>query len=155
MDSNAKTQLVAFDTDAYISAVLAKPKKHRRKRPPSIYEEINLIDMIEALDAQAAMPAMVEVSESASAGELKFWKFHCNNPQVYAALRHFSLQMKKAGRRKYGMKAIAERVRFHFDLTTDDAQFKFNNNYTSRYARLLMKQVPELQGFFDMRELKT
>ena len=30
--------------------------------------------------------------------------------------------------------------------------FKLNNNFTAHYARLLMAQEPDLEGFFETRE---
>jgi len=37
--------------------------------------------------------------------------------------------------------------------TTDQTEWKLNNNYTSRYARLIMEQEPDLEGFFVTRGL--
>jgi hypothetical protein len=48
-----------------------------------------------------------------------------------------------------------EVVRFHRALETTDPDFKLNNNYSSRYARILMDEEPELAGFFQTRELKS
>lgn len=33
--------------------------------------------------------------------------------------------------------------------------YRCNNDYTSRYARLVMRQEPALKGFFLTRELKS
>jgi hypothetical protein len=63
--------------------------------------------------------------------------------------------LKRKGWNHYGIKAIVEVVRFHRALETTDPDFKLNNNYSSRYARILMDQEPELAGFFQTRELKS
>ena len=34
-------------------------------------------------------------------------------------------------------------------------EFKLNNNYTSRYARLIMESEPGLEGVFETRRLTT
>ena len=87
--------------------------------------------------------------------DAKFQEFHAENPQVYTALRDRALQLKRKGWNHYGIKAIVEVVRFHRALETTDPDFKLNNNYSSRYARILMDEEPELAGFFQTRELKS
>jgi hypothetical protein len=87
--------------------------------------------------------------------EAKFQEFHKQNPQVYLALRERALQLKRKGWSHYGIKAIVEVVRFHRALETTDPNFKLNNNYSSRYARILMEQESELKEFFQTRELKS
>jgi len=39
--------------------------------------------------------------------------------------------------------------------TQDPDGWKLNNNYTSRYARLVMDECPDLDGFFNTRELQS
>ena len=39
--------------------------------------------------------------------------------------------------------------------TTASDGFRLNNSLTSRFARLIMEQEPDLEGFFDVRELKA
>jgi hypothetical protein len=48
-----------------------------------------------------------------------------------------------------------EGLRFMRALTTTADDFKLNNDFTSRYARLLMQSEPELDGFFEVRELRS
>jgi len=106
--------------------------------------------------------SMLEVAEQCELGfddesrlEAKFQEFHAENPQVYTALRDRALQLRRKGWNHYGIKAIVEVVRFHRALETTDPDFKLNNNYSSRYARILMDEEPELAGFFQTRELKS
>jgi hypothetical protein len=40
-----------------------------------------------------------------------FFAFHAENPEVYQLLRKFACQAKGAGRKKFGMKMLFERVR--------------------------------------------
>jgi len=93
--------------------------------------------------------------ETESKLEAQFQEFHKENPKVYLALRDRALQLKRRGWNHYGIKAIVEVVRFHRALETTDPDFKLNNNYSSRYARILMEQEPELKNFFQIRELKS
>jgi hypothetical protein len=88
--------------------------------------------------------------------DARFAKFHNDNPQIYSLLRRFSLSAKNAGMHNYGMKAIFERVRWHVDVETKTRDgFRLSNDYTSRYARLLEREEPQLRGFFNMRPLRS
>jgi hypothetical protein len=52
---------------------------------------------------------------------------------------------------------LFEVMRWNWFMTTTDpdSDFKLNNNYRSRYARKLMDEYPELDGIFEVRELKA
>jgi hypothetical protein len=80
-----------------------------------------------------------------------FWKFHRENPHFYDLIKRFALELKRAGRAHYGMVAISERVRWHIAVENKGDDFKFNNNYRSCYARLLMLLEPEFKDFFETR----
>lgn len=86
---------------------------------------------------------------------LKFEKFHASNPHVYAELVRLARQAVAKGRTRFGMKALWEVMRWHFWLNTTDTDFRLNNNYSSRYARLIMQQEADLRGVFETRELRT
>lgn len=87
--------------------------------------------------------------------EKRFWQFHHDNPGVYELFKQFAFEARKAGFDHYGAKAIFERVRWHIHITTNDREFKLNNNYHSRYARLMARDYPQMDGFFRNRKLKT
>lgn len=84
----------------------------------------------------------------------RFEAFHSANPHVYAALRSLAFQMLSNGVRQYGIKGLFEILRWQFALQTKGEPFKLCNDYTSRYARLLVKLNPQLDGFFELRELR-
>lgn len=93
-----------------------------------------------------------------SAGPLdqKFWEYHQENPHVYELFKNFTRAARAAGYNNYSAKAIFERVRWHMSIETkDETGFKLNNNYTSRYARLMEQEHPEYAGFFHKRTMKT
>lgn len=85
----------------------------------------------------------------------QFEKFHKENPHVYTELLALSRQAHDRGRRKIGIGMLFEVLRWNRLITTTDTKFKLNNNYRSRYARLLMDINPELEGLFEVRELTT
>lgn len=82
----------------------------------------------------------------------QFEAFHAANPGVYQALRRLALDMRRRGVRSYGMKGLFEILRWQYALQTQGEPYKLNNNYTSHYARLLMKNEPALAHFFETRQ---
>lgn len=109
-----------------------------------MYQE-NLFDDLERTRADK------ELSEN-------FWDFHSENMMVYIELRRLALKGVRAGRKRLGIKMLFEVLRWNRMIKTKDPagdEFKLNNNYHSRYARLLMDRVPDLAGVFNLRELKT
>jgi hypothetical protein len=85
----------------------------------------------------------------------RFWKYHREYPQVYRELVKYALEAKRAGRR-VGIRMIWERMRWYFYVEKpEDDEFKLNDHFTSRYARLIEEQEPELKGFFELRELRA
>jgi hypothetical protein len=86
----------------------------------------------------------------------KFWQFHYMNPWVYDELIRLARYAKAQGRRKIGMKMLVERLRWSFEIETNSTeQWKLNNSYTSFYARHIMASCPDLEGFFETRELRA
>ncbi len=95
---------------------------------------------------------IVAVSDNYLSIQEKFEAFHRNNPWVYQALRELTADLVQRGVRKIGMKMLFEVLRWQVARTTTDTDFKLNNIYTSRYARLLDAEFP---GVFELRELKA
>lgn len=85
----------------------------------------------------------------------RFRAFHAANPQVYALFRRLTWDLFTAGRGRIGAKMVWERLRWEYALATDDDGWKLNNDFTSRYARLLMDNEPALAGVFETRELRS
>jgi hypothetical protein len=87
----------------------------------------------------------------------RFEEFHRNNPKVYDLIVFYSRAALKSGREHYGMASIFERIRWHMYIETrsSDDDFKLNNDFRSRYARLVMEREADLSGFFELRELRS
>lgn len=94
-------------------------------------------------------------SQYITKADIKFGEFHRKNPRVYMELEALAEEAHRAGKRKIGIGMLFEVVRWNNLLQTTDVDFKLNNNYRSRYARLLMDNRPHLQGMFETRELKS
>ena len=106
----------------------------------------------QALDFTARPPPVPAMQDAASAIHQQFLEFHRQNPEVYDELRRLALQLRQAGRKRYGLKGLFEVLRWQRALSTSGDAFKLNNNYTAYYARLLMAHEPALVGFFETRE---
>lgn len=82
----------------------------------------------------------------------KFWRFHKDNPHVYGEIVRLALMLKSKGHKKIGIAMIFEQLRWQHAITTSDMSgYKLNNNYKSYYSRLIMENIPELSGFFEVR----
>lgn len=79
------------------------------------------------------------------------------NPWVLQRLAQMAFYWKRRGREHYGIKSLCEKLRWEYLDAVDDptSDFKVNNSFTSRLARKLMEEYPELDGFFATRELRS
>lgn len=87
-----------------------------------------------------------------------FVDYHTANPDVYWTLVRLAREWKVAGHSKIGMKMLFEVTRWTFGLQPNkdpNEEFVLNNNYTAYYARLIMKHEKDLDGLFEIRELRT
>lgn len=85
----------------------------------------------------------------------QFMAFHRANPQVYRALRLLALNLVSTGRRRGSINQLFEVLRYEYALRTAGDEYKLNNNWRSRYARLLMENEPILRGWFETRDLRS
>ncbi len=85
----------------------------------------------------------------------RFLRFHAENPHILDLFIAKAEEVKRSGDDAFGAKAIAEQVRWDRRIRTNDKNFKLNNNYVSRYARLVAKTRPDLAHLFEVRSLKT
>lgn len=85
----------------------------------------------------------------------KFEQYHKDNPKIFEKLVEYTRYLKYEKKRSnYGIGAVFERIRWHLDVETNDPDgWKINNNYRSRYVRLLEEQYPEFLGFYRKRKL--
>jgi hypothetical protein len=85
-----------------------------------------------------------------------FLRYHMQHPQVYDELVKMARQWKASGKPHCSIKMLWEVLRFNFGVQIDHEDgFRLNNNYTSRYARLIMGREDDLEGLFETRELHT
>jgi hypothetical protein len=87
--------------------------------------------------------------------DARFLEFHHAHPEVYRELVRLARRWKAAGHARIGMKMLFEVLRWERGLAgvRDDRGFRLNNDFTSRYARLIQANEPDLVGFFETRAL--
>lgn len=87
--------------------------------------------------------------------QVRFDEYHREHPEVYGLFKALALRLLNAGRAHYGSDAIIQVIRFEHAIKADAGQFKINDHFSSRYARLLMSEDLRFQGFFELRQLKS
>jgi hypothetical protein len=85
----------------------------------------------------------------------KFARFHAENPHVLQLLLTYAEQLERAGRRRYGIASLFERIRWHVAVETHDpaTDWKLNNSHRAYYARLLVLLRPSLDAVIERRQL--
>lgn len=76
------------------------------------------------------------------------------NPHVWQTFVRIALEMKRRGMPQWSSKAVFEVMRYMATLQSVGENFKLPNEYTSRFSRRAMREVPELAGFFEVRPLR-
>jgi len=87
-----------------------------------------------------------------------FYEFDCLNPGFYPLLVRYSREAQAAGKDKYAIGSIISRARWSLEVETvtpdDQPSLKVNNDTAAFYARLIMLNEPDLEGFFNTRSTK-
>lgn len=89
-----------------------------------------------------------------STAQQKFEKYHRDNPHVLERLIAMTDQAVAKGHRCIGIKLLFEVLRWETMISTKGDEYKINNNYAPRYARLIEQVRPDLEGVFRKRELR-
>jgi hypothetical protein len=86
-----------------------------------------------------------------------FLAFHLANPWLYDALVKLAREISHPGHARIGIGMLFEVIRWQWMRQTVDgaSDFKMNNNYRSRYARLIMDREPDLADVFQTRVLRA
>lgn len=77
------------------------------------------------------------------------------NPEVFPAFVEIALQAKREGRERWSADHLLAILRWNHGRLQKDRNWKCNNDFTSRLSRKAMAEVPELEGFFELRALKS
>jgi hypothetical protein len=87
--------------------------------------------------------------------QAQFETFHQLNPWVLRALEALTADYLKRGARRIGIGMLFEVLRWHYVTATEGDDFRLNNNFRSRYVRLLIERHPEWESAFEVRSLRT
>ena len=107
--------------------------------------------------ALLSLAPIVHVDDDAQASIAeRFARFHAANPHIADALLSLARPLMHPGRRKFGVKMLYEKLRYEYAFhTAGDEEYRLNNDFTSRYSRLLVDIEPRLRDFIEMRELRS
>ncbi|MGP8302011.1 hypothetical protein ACTPOK_29645 [Streptomyces inhibens] len=112
-------------------------------------------------DVQDEIPGLVihTVRQPDGYGETiqaQFEAFHQLNPWVLRALESLTADYLARGARRVGIGMLFEVLRWRYARATEgDDEFRLNNNFRSRYVRLLIERHPEWNSAFEVRALRT
>lgn len=98
-----------------------------------------------------ATPEIVPVESRGLGLDAQFKLFHEANPLVYQSLRRLALDAKQEGWWHGSINLLFERLRWLYAVKTRGSKYKLNNNWRAFYARMLMDNEPELEGWFEVR----
>ena len=84
----------------------------------------------------------------------KFRAFHDANPWVADELEKLADVEYRHGDGRIGIKYLIEVLRWNYRRATTGQPFRIDNDFTSRYARLLVDRRPEFADLFETRTLR-
>lgn len=87
--------------------------------------------------------------------DARFAEWLRENGHVLDQFCEMARAAKRAGRQRIGAKRLIEIMRWDTNTQTTGDTFKFNNSFTSRLVRAAIARHPELDGFFEQRELRS
>lgn len=101
-------------------------------------------------------PILVQTEHKDQSIEARFARFHEANPHVYDAICACVALAWRHGVRKGSMRNIYEKLRWdHYIATKGEEQWVLNDHYVPMYARKVMDEHPEWEGFFELRKLRA
>ena len=76
-------------------------------------------------------------------------------PKFWSYVKQFALERSQQGRR-FGIKAVTERARWDYTLyfLPSDEEFMLNNSYPAYWARQLLKELPMVEPYLELRKVK-
>ncbi|MGW2881321.1 hypothetical protein ACWDBP_34900 [Streptomyces sp. NPDC001233] len=85
----------------------------------------------------------------------RFEAFHRLNPWVLHALESLTSDYLGHGAKRVGIGMLFEVLRWRYVAATAGDDFRLNNNFRSRYVRLLIERHPQWARVFEVRALRT
>lgn len=104
---------------------------------------------------RALFPEFVPVEDEHDSIADRFAEFHRLNPWVFRELERLAAEAISDGDTRIGVKHLVEVLRWRYRRGTDGSRWKYNNNWTSHYARLLLEAHPEWVEHIETRRLRA
>jgi hypothetical protein len=82
-----------------------------------------------------------------------FMRFHQANPHIYELVVALAWDERNNGAKRLSIAKLWENIRKHIE--TKGLDYKLNNNFRSRYVRLIEENEPGLRGLFRKRGLTS
>lgn len=105
-------------------------------------------------ETPSLFPALQPTRERYATIDERFAAFHTGNPWIADELEKLADVEYRHGDGRIGIKYLIEVLRWNYRRTTTGHTFKISNDYSSRYARLLVDRRPEFATLFETRELR-
>jgi hypothetical protein len=153
------SNLVSAAEQARISARVSKWRKHQPLRQVVRAPEANSSSIEAMVEPWLVNHLLLSNRKSAMRDtiEERFRAFHAANPVVYKHLVRLTRELYHRDRERIGIRCLWEQIRWHVAMgiirVKDD--YKLNDNYTSRYVRMLIKDVPAWKSLFETRLLRS
>ena len=96
----------------------------------------------------------VDVDPKESALDVQFSEWLAKHDVEYRRIAKLALRAVTAGRRHLSAKGLVELARSDPEYL-NSARWKLDNSLTSRLARKLVEDYPQLKGVFEFRRLKA
>lgn len=86
----------------------------------------------------------------------RFYNFHKEHPQIYQKFEEIALVLIRKGWKRFGAKAIVEKIRWEERVEkVGGIDFYINNDFVSRMARMFSMKYPQHSEFFQQRKLRS
>lgn len=83
-----------------------------------------------------------------------FKEYHKKYPNVYKKFVELTFKTREKGFTTFSARGVFQVMRWITAGEKKEDGYKFNNNYTPYYVRLIEKEYPEFIGFFEKRKSK-
>ena len=84
----------------------------------------------------------------------RFTAWNVENPDIYSRFVYMARQLKAQGRTKCSARHLIEVIRWEEGKGKTE-EFKINSDYVPIMARMLMDEYPEMDGFFEIRAIRS
>ena len=105
------------------------------------------LDEIERLVVPAQVPGQ--------SIQISFEAFHELNPWILRRFESMTEDCINRGFHRIGIGMLFELLRWQYGAVTRGDEFRLNNNFRSRYVRLLIEEHPEWEPVFETRTLRA